>query len=224
MAPVVMRRLHLRLRSAASLPALALIVTLGACGETDDGASNASPTATVTTTPTVTATSTATASPPPSAGDPSGVDPLRGASTRPVVVPATNAETVLLTDVRAARHEGFDRVVFEFAEALPGYDIRYVERPVREDGSGRVVAVKGASVLRVRMENALDADLSDPSAPRTYHGPNRFSPRTPEVEELVRVGGFEGVLTWVVGVRDQVDFRVFTLDEPARLVVDLRNH
>jgi hypothetical protein len=28
----------------------------------------------------------------------------------------------------------------------------------------------------------------------------------------------------VVGVRDRVDFRVLTLDNPARIVIDLRNH
>ena len=32
----------------------------------------------------------------------------------------------LLTDVRAARHPGFDRVVFEFRNGVPGYDVRYV--------------------------------------------------------------------------------------------------
>ena len=43
----------------------------------------------------------------------------------PVVVEATNRDTALLTDVRAARHEGYDRVVFEFRNAVPGYDVRY---------------------------------------------------------------------------------------------------
>jgi hypothetical protein len=74
------------------------------------------------------------------------------------------------------------------------------------------------------MENALDADLSRPSAPRTYTGPHRLAPGTPEVVELARTGGFEGVLTWAAGLRDRVDFRVTTLAAPARLVVDFRNH
>jgi len=74
------------------------------------------------------------------------------------------------------------------------------------------------------MRNALDADLSRPRAPLTYTGPRRISPSTPEVAQLVRTGGFEAVLTWVVGVRDRVDFRVSALRAPARIVVDLRNH
>ncbi|MCD6727313.1 MAG: hypothetical protein LT070_08745 [Solirubrobacteraceae bacterium] len=153
-----------------------------------------------------------------------GIDTLEGASTAPVVVRATNTETALLTDVRVARHEGFDRVVFEFRNALPGYDVRYVERPLLQDGSGSETAVNGRFIARIRMEHALDADLSKESAPRTYTGPDRFSPGSPEVVELVSAGGFEGVLTWAVGLGDRVDFRVLTLKSPARLVIDFRNH
>ena len=153
-----------------------------------------------------------------------GIDPMAGAGTTPVVVRATNRRTALLTDVRAARHEGFDRVVFEFRNALPGYDVRYVRKPVHQDGSGRIVPVAGAHVAQIRMENALDADLTKSTAPLTYRGPRRFSPATPQLVELVTTGGFEGVLTWAAGLRDRVDFRVTTLKAPLRLVVDFRNH
>jgi hypothetical protein len=207
-------------RTRTTIAALAATLALVACG--DEPASSVAPVATATapaattTTATSTTTTTTTAEP--------GIDPLTGASTDPAHADATNEQTALLTAVRAARHEGYDRVVFEFRNALPGYDVRYVEPPVHADGSGDVVDVDGAFVLQVRMENALDADLGDPAAPMTYTGPQRFSPGTPEIAELVRTGGFEGVLTWVAGVRDRVDFRVTTLDGPPRLVVDLRNH
>ncbi len=74
------------------------------------------------------------------------------------------------------------------------------------------------------MDNALDADLAKASAPLTYTGSTRLSPGTSEVVELVCTGGFEGVLTWVVGLRDLVDYRVATLKTPPRLVIDFRNH
>ena len=152
-------------------------------------------------------------------------DGMAGASTATVSVPATSSETSLLTGVRAARHEGFDRVVFEFRNSVPGYRIGYVEKPVLADGSGAEVQVAGGHVVVVRMEPALDADLSQASVPLTYTGPKRFSPPgTSEVKELVRVGGFEGVLTWAVGVVDRVDFRAGMLDDPPRLVVDFRTH
>jgi hypothetical protein len=158
------------------------------------------------------------------AGSAVAIDTMPGASTKPVVAPAKNKVTALLTSVRAARHEGYDRVVFQFANTLPGYDVRYVKRPVHQDGSGKVVRVNGTYVVQIRMLNALDADLTRSGAPRTYTGPTRFSPRTPEIAELVRTGGFEAVLTWAVGLHDRVDFRVSALKAPARLVVDFRNH
>jgi hypothetical protein len=158
------------------------------------------------------------------AGSAMAIDAMPGASTTPVVVPAKNKVTALLTRVRAGRHEGYDRVVFQFANTLPGYDVRYVKRPVHQDGSGKVVRVNGTYVVQIRMLNALDADLTKRGAPRTYTGPTRFSPGTPEVAELVRTGGFEAVLTWAVGLHDRVDFRVTTLTAPARLVIDFHNH
>lgn len=200
-----------RLGSFLLLAAVALL--FGACGSNDDEPSA--------TTQATTGTQTVTQS---GTGTVDGIDPMDEASTDPVTVPATNEETALLTDVRAARHEGYDRVVFEFGNVVPGYDVRYVAKPVHADASGLVVPVAGNHVVQVRMENALDADLTHESAPPTYTGPQRFSPGTPEVVELVRAGGFEAVLTWVAGLNDRVDFRVLTLQGPPRLVVDFRNH
>jgi hypothetical protein len=193
---------------------------LAACGQSSDTRLTTSPTAAATTTATAPATGTA----PPATTPEGGIDTMPGASTRPVHAPVTNKQIALLTHVRAARHEGFDRVVFQFRNALPGYDIRYVSRPIHEDGSGKIVPIAGNHVVQVRMMSALDADLTQPTAPLTYTGPQRFKPGTPELVELARAGGFEGTLTWAAGLRDRVDFRVSTLSAPARLVVDFRNH
>jgi hypothetical protein len=186
---------------------------LAGCGGGGNTAATSAPAAT-----------TATQAPTTTTQPPSGIDTMPTAGTNPVTVHATNKSTALLTAVRAARHEGYDRVVFEFANALPGYDVRYVQAPIHQDGSGAVVSVKGSFFLRVRMENALDADLTKPSAPATYRGPRRFDPGTPEIAELVRSGGFEAVLAWIAGLRDRVDFRVTALQSPPRLAVDVRNH
>lgn len=203
------------LRPLLTLLAVAAAVQLAGCGDASDRAGTSAPTTSTVTTPRPPTGTTTT---------PSGIDTMPGASTEPVHVAAANEETALLTDVRAARHEGFDRVVFQFRNALPGYDVRYVSRPIRQDGSGRIIEIAGGSVVRIRMENALDADLSQASAPLTYTGPRRLSPETPELVELARTGGFEGVLTWVAGLQDPVDFRVTTLATPPRLIVDFRNH
>ena len=148
---------------------------------------------------------------------------LEDAATDPVVVKGTSTDVSLLTDVRAAAHDGYDRVVFQFRNGLPGYDVRYVDRPVVADGSGDEVAVEGGAVLLIRMEPALDADLTDETAPRTYTGPQRFTPATTAVVELVRTGGFEAVLTWAAGVDEKRPFLVSTLESPARLVIDVKS-
>ena len=49
--------------------------------------------------------------------------------------PAGAQSTPTLVDVRAGRHPGFDRVVFEFQGAVPEHHVRYVDQLV-EDGSG----------------------------------------------------------------------------------------
>ena len=162
-----------RLGSFLLLAAVALL--LGACGSNDDESSA--------TTQTTTGTQTETQS---GTGTVDGIDPMDEASTDPVTVPATNEETALLTDVRAPATRATTASCSSSRNVLPGYDVRYVEKPVHADASGLVVPVAGTHVVQVRMENALDADLTQESAPPTYTGPQRFSPGTPEVVELVR--------------------------------------
>jgi hypothetical protein len=210
-------------RSRTVAIAVALVSSLSlvaaACGDDDGGAIDTSST-TTTATPAVTPTTRA---------DEGGIDPMRDASTSPVSVPVpadAAGGAALLSAVRASRHEGYDRVVFEFttASSLPGYSVSYVDEPVTEDGSGKEVDVAGDHVLLVRMEHASGVDLTKESAPQTYTGPTRFTPGTPEVTELVRTGDFEAVLSWAIGVHDKAAFRVLTLGNPARLVVDVQNH
>ena len=133
----------------------------------------------------------------------------------------------MLERVVVGRHEGFDRVVWQFRNAVPGYRVEYVEPPLREDGSGDRVDVSGAAFVVVRMERASGFDLSVPEGELVYTGPRRLAGTdagTSVVREAVRTGDFEAVLTWAVGLTDRVDFRVRTLAGPPRLVVDFRNH
>jgi hypothetical protein len=148
---------------------------------------------------------------------------LEGAATVPVEAPSETLETALLTRVAAGRNEGFDRVVFEFRNDLPGYRIEYVEGPLSEDGSGNPVALEGSAYLVVRMEPASGFDLSVPEGALVYMGPRRIQGSdfgTATVRELVRTGDFEAVLTWAIGVNGRTPFRVLTLQEPSRLVID----
>ena len=206
----IVRRIVARL--VPLVAAVALVAALGGCG----GSDSASETATAP--PAATTTTTATTD---------GIDPLEGAGTDPVTGAPTGDETALLEEVTLGRHEGFDRVVFRFRSTLPGYRVEYVEPPLTEDGSGAPVKIAGSHFAQVRMEPASGFDLSVPEGEMVYVGPKRLSGAdagTSVLQEVVRTGDFEAVLTWAVGLGDRVDFRVSTLESPPRLVVDFRNH
>jgi hypothetical protein len=194
------------------------IVLAVSCGE-DDGkaatATSSSPSTTTTTTSTTTSTST-TAVP---------VRRVGTASTDPKETPGWpdgKGGHGFLTDVRVGRHEGFDRVVFEFdGELPPAYSVQFVELPVRYDPSAEVVELDGAAALLVDVR-ATSVDYSDPGQPRDTYGPSRIEP--PEagvVMELVRTGDFEGLLEWAVGLPSQAPFAVAQLRDPSRIVVDI---
>jgi hypothetical protein len=156
-----------------------------------------------------------------------GVDPLEGAGTTPVEGSATGSEIALLERLALGRHEGYDRVVFQFRNTLPGYKVEYVQPPLKEDGSGNLVKLEGNAFVVVRMEQASGFDLNTGEGVMVYKGPRRLegsTSGTSVVQELVRTGDFEAVLTWAVGLSDKVDFRVQTATSPPRLIVDFRNH
>jgi hypothetical protein len=156
-----------------------------------------------------------------------GIDPLEGAGTEPVEADPTSDETALLERVAVGRHEGFDRVVFQFRNVVPGYRVEYVQPPLKEDGSGNVVPVRGDSFVSVRMEPASGFDLTTGEGELVYKGPRRLSGATAGtsvVREVVRTGDFEAVLSWAIGLEQKVEFKVQTTKSPARLIIDFRNH
>jgi hypothetical protein len=204
---------------AALLIAAALAVGASACGDSETGSETATAPATTGTAPPPATTGTTTGN--------DGIDPLEEAGTDPVSAPAEGTEIALHERLALARHEGYDRVVFQFRNGLPGYRVEYVEPPLHEDGSGARVEIEGRAFVLVRMEPASGFDLATGEGELVYTGPRRISGAdagTSIVREVVRTGDFEAVLSWAIGLEDRVDFRVLTLDGPPRLVVDFRNH
>ncbi|MBV8981306.1 MAG: hypothetical protein JO086_10435 [Acidimicrobiia bacterium] len=141
-----------------------------------------------------------------------------GGSTSPVSIAPTQP-TAHLVAVRAARQGATDRVVFEFTERVPGYNVAYSSEPL-VDTSGRRVTVTEPAVLVVRMESASGFNL-DTGKP-TYTGAKQVQPAdTQAVEQVAQVDDFEGVLRWAIGMHSQTAFRVSTLASPPRLVIDV---
>lgn len=150
---------------------------------------------------------------------PSRVDSGVAFTTGIVQREAAPQDIALLTDVRYARHDGFDRVVFEFAgDSLPGYHLEYIDEPVRHCGSGEATPVAGDAWLEVRFS---------PANAHTPSGAPTIAFREKKLDlgvlrELERVCDFEAHVTWVLGATRPNAYRVLTLRAPARLVVDVK--
>lgn len=139
----------------------------------------------------------------------------------PVEVPFGGGTTTpLLADVRTGQQDGFDRVVFEYDGALPGYRVEYVDEAI-DCGSGEPSfqgVIGGGVFLQVRFMPAAAHD--DEGAPTS--GITELTSPIPARQTC----DFEGVVTWVLllsrsGPRD---FRVLTqivVEPPSAIVVDI---
>lgn len=166
----------------------------------------------------------ATAIQPDPADDP--LAPLGEPTTDPVQTDGFpgSGEATFLTDVRVAGEESFDRVVLEFAGPAPEYRVEYVDPPILQAGSGRPVELEGQAFLQVTASPASGVDLSGEQPRPTHDGSTRLDPRYADVvTEVARTGDYENVLSWAIGLDRQVPYGVAVLEDPTRLVVDVRH-
>jgi hypothetical protein len=217
------------LRSSIFVAALALSLSYVGCGggETSANLSPARPTADASpradATPAA-AESTPSASPAESPVAPDDPEQAGGAGedfegTAGKIEKEGGGAPALLRAVRTASRENFERVVFEFAGArVPGYSVEYVDRPVRQCGSGEPVPVAGDAWLRVRLT---------PANAHTEAGAATVKERDrrlnyPNLKELKILCDFEAEVEWVLGLSAPARYRVLELKNPARLVVDVK--
>jgi hypothetical protein len=212
-----------RRRRSGGLSAAALVVLLAACGgggdlpgygtdvpetteATDDPTDGASPTSD---SPAEEGTA--------EEGSAEPEIPFEGGTALDAVEPSADA-MLTVTDVRVATHEEYDRVVFDLeGTGTPGWRVEYVEEAL-EPGRGDAVDVAGDAVLQVGITGtAMPMD----SGVEEYGGDPVAGPGEP-VDEVVYRFVFEGTTTAFVGVDGEPrPFRVLTLSDPTRLVVDV---
>lgn len=136
----------------------------------------------------------------------------------PVVV--EGEEHAMLLVVRTGSHDGFDRIVMSFGSApLPGYRVEYVDPPVHACGSGAEVDLPGTGFLSIRMQ---------PAVAHNEQGHSTVGQRDQSFELPVLLGlrltcDFEADVTWVAALRTPNPFRVFELESPNRIVIDVRH-
>ncbi|SEE83204.1 AMIN-like domain-containing (lipo)protein [Ruania alba] len=126
-----------------------------------------------------------------------------------------------LTGLRAATHDGFDRVVAEYTSdgptTPPGLYASYVNCAYR-DGSGFQFEVTGADILKVSIQGPSIYWLEDGT---TFPDPEVDPPGTAitDVDYQQGMGGGSGLY---LGVGyERADFRVFSLTDPYRVVIDV---
>jgi len=214
-------------RARAALPGLlALALALSACGGGGDDETSPATSAPAPSTSAGGGTDDGGAddgdsdeAPPDSEDDGDGTAPPFPADTEPDTGEASAGALVTVTGIRIGRHDGFDRVVFETdGDGTPGWDVRYVDG-ARSQGSGDEIEVDGDAVLQATLTGVgIPAD----TGVEEYSGPDRLSSGDAEVvTEVVWDSTFEGTSVAFAGVTEETPFRVYLLEDPARVVLEV---
>jgi hypothetical protein len=207
-----------RPRSQVVLPAavIASLLALSGCagtGDVGEASSSAGPTAS---SAPVSAPASETGGVPAATPD---VTPAGDLDAGPETADASADARVTVRDVRVGAHDGYDRVVLEVAGAgTPGWDVRYVDQAT-EPGRGQEIELAGDAVLQVQLSGAgypYDTGVEEFAAPGPVTGAG-----TQVVTEVAFAATFEGVTTSFVGTGTEAPFRVYLLEAPARLVVEV---
>jgi hypothetical protein len=116
-----------------------------------------------------------------------------------------------ITNVRAGRHDCYDRLVIDLRGSAAPTTVKYVGQ-VTEDPSDRPVALRGGAFLQITVQ----AGGPGPDVIRELVNVSGFS----TFRQVAQVGSFENVTTYGLGVRARLPFRVFPLSG-GRVVVDV---
>ncbi len=121
-----------------------------------------------------------------------------------------------IDNIRAGRHECFDRLVVQVDGPAGGWRAEYVSQ-VTADGSGNVVPVAGGAKIQFIVRHPA---FSLGPVGGSLANVSGFS----TLRDVRHAGSFEGQTTIGVGVRARLPFRVFTLAGPggqSRIVLDV---
>ena len=207
--------------SRPALGGLTLIVSLalaGCAAGSPSVAPSDSPIASPSAAPSTTASEAASVEASAAASEPTESLPAFVCTPSATIASTTNRAQI--TDVRVGTHDGYDRVVFEFASGLPDAVIEGVLPPMYADPSGIEMDVAGTAFLRVTMHGATKLS---PEGGLTYGGSTSFKPGFDRLAQLIEGGDFEAVSTWYLGLDGAGCFRVLALSDPSRLVIDIEH-
>jgi len=127
-----------------------------------------------------------------------------------------SAGGVGVTAVRVGEQPGFDRFVLQFDSNVPQYSVKRQAKPVfTQGGSGQTITLSGTYGVLIVLHSTSES--------ATYSGPSDF-PHSDFVvlKEARLIQDFEGSVSWGLGLGSAACMRVFSLTDPARLVIDFQ--
>ena len=125
-------------------------------------------------------------------------------------------KALALTGIRAATHEGFTRVVLEFAgKGTPGVRSAAWTDEAVEQGRGLPIQVEGQSVLDLVIDGTPMTATENPY-------PSGMHTRAGDLD-VVSDGTFEDNTHVVIGAPAPRQFQIGFLSNPVRMVVDIRD-
>ncbi|HSJ45184.1 MAG TPA: peptidoglycan-binding protein [Euzebyales bacterium] len=148
----------------------------------------------------------------------STVNTTLGSLRNTAAIQRTTGAEATLRKVRVGRHDGFDRIVFEFEDGRPSYTVRYTG-VATTGGAGAPIPAGGTTALQIDM-GAHTVDMEAADVPRTFDNAV-LTPRYPTLRTVRYGGEFEGLATFAAGLRARTGFRVLELSNPARLAIDV---
>jgi hypothetical protein len=169
-------------------------------------------------TPCVTACSTPAPTPSPA---PSVFPFVCNSGPKTITNPGTQP-VELIDAVRTGSHSGSDRITIEFKGSMAGTTIEIIPQTNPKfvtDGSGATVTLAGKDGMLIRIRGADNHTAFTGSTDIKSSSP---SSSFREIQEARKVGDFEGVVQWGLGLTLPACYQTTILSNPTRLVIDIR--
>jgi hypothetical protein len=126
-------------------------------------------------------------------------------------------ETPYLKEVRVAKNNGFDRIVFEFRGDIPRYFIEYIKPPITGTADEEI-KVSGKFFVSITLQTLPYPDDEKLAEAKIPEGKLNL----PVISEVREIEWFEGDRPFAIGLKAKKLYRVQQLKNPARLVVDFK--